>query len=184
MNPEHRQDPVGPDGHIVVPVPSLVLLIGPSGSGKSTFATSRFGAYEVISSDRCRAMIADSEDDQSVTPAAFELLRFIARARLTAGRVSVVDATNVHAMARQRNLELAAECRVPAIAIVFDISVERCLANNARRAGRMVGQEVILQQWRDLVDAMPMLDSEGYGSIYRLDDRSVDSITVVRVPRN
>lgn len=185
MSPETRQqspDDGGAATRIVVPVPSLVLLIGPSGSGKSTFATSHFGPYEVISSDQCRAIISDSDDDQAVTPAAFELLRFIARQRLVHGRLSVVDATNIHTMARQRNLELAAECRVPTVAIVFDISVERCLANNGRRTGRRVDQAVILEQRRVFVDAMPRLEGEGYGAIYRLDDRSVDFVSIVRDP--
>lgn len=182
MNPDAQEATAAADAPIILPVPSLVLLIGPSGSGKSTFAASRFGPYEVVSSDHCRAMVADSEADQSVTPAAFELLRCIARLRLAAARLSVVDATNVHAMARQRNLELAAECRVPTIAVVFDVSLERCLTNNARRRVRVVDQEVIVQQRRDLIDALPTLHSEGYASVYRLDDLSVDTTAVVRVP--
>ncbi|MFI8524961.1 AAA family ATPase [Promicromonospora sukumoe] len=166
---------------LVVPVPSLVLLIGPSGSGKSTWVARHFGPYEVVSSDRCRAMIADSEADQSVTPAAFELVRFIAARRLEAGRLAVVDATNVHAAARRHNLDLAAACGVPAVAIVLDLPVERMLANNAGRAGRVVDDEVVRRQRRDLDEALGVLGSEGYAAVHVLDEATIDAVTIERV---
>lgn len=71
-------------GALDVPVAGLVVLVGPSGSGKSDFAERLFRPFEVVSSDHCRALIAGSEDDQAVTPEAFDLLRFIARPRLIA----------------------------------------------------------------------------------------------------
>ena len=83
------------DARAAVPQLSLVVLIGVSGSGKSTFARERFKPTEVISSDFCRGLVADDENDQSATADAFELLHFIAGMRLAAGRLTVVDATNV-----------------------------------------------------------------------------------------
>src|SRR5579864_206528 len=74
---------------------SLVVLIGASGSGKSTFARKHFRPTEVISSDYCRALVADDENDQAATNDAFDVLHFIAAKRLAAGRLTVVDATNV-----------------------------------------------------------------------------------------
>jgi protein phosphatase len=165
---------------IDVYVPSVVVLIGPSGSGKSTFAQREFGEHEVVSSDRCRAMIADSEADQSVTPAAFELLRFISRKRLAAGRLVVIDATNIHAHARWRNLELAQQAGVPAIAIVFDVSAEYCLANNGRRARRVVPVQVVTQQRRELIQAISAIEHEGFTAVHRLDESSIERITVLR----
>ena len=50
-----------------VPELSLVVLIGVSGSGKSTFAREHFKPTEVISSDFCRGLVADDENDQSAT---------------------------------------------------------------------------------------------------------------------
>jgi protein phosphatase len=38
----------------------------------------------LISSDFCRGLVADDENDQSATPDAFEVLRFIAGKRLAA----------------------------------------------------------------------------------------------------
>ena len=65
-----------------IPELSLVVLVGVTGSGKSTFARAHFKPTEVISSDFCRGLVADDENDQSATPAAFELLHYIAGQRL------------------------------------------------------------------------------------------------------
>jgi predicted kinase len=80
---------------LAVPELSLVVLIGVSGSGKSVFGRTHFRPTEVISSDFCRSLVADDENDQSATPDAFELLHYIIGKRLKAGRLTVVDATNV-----------------------------------------------------------------------------------------
>ena len=46
---------------------SLVVLVGATGSGKSTFARRHFKPTEVISSDFCRGLVADDENDQSAS---------------------------------------------------------------------------------------------------------------------
>ena len=61
--------------NINIPKLSLVVLIGPSGSGKSTFARKHFRSTEILSSDFCRGMVGDDENDQAVTKDAFEVLR-------------------------------------------------------------------------------------------------------------
>ena len=71
---------------ISIPNLSFVILIGPSGSGKSTFARKHFLPTEVLSSDYCRGMVSDDENDRAVTNEAFEVLHFIARKRLALGR--------------------------------------------------------------------------------------------------
>src|SRR5574339_792349 len=90
-----------------IPDLSLVVLIGISGSGKSTFARKHFKPTEVISSDFCRGLVSDDENSQAATKDAFEVLHFIAAKRLAAGRLTVVDATNVQAEARKPLVELA-----------------------------------------------------------------------------
>src|SRR5689334_16771467 len=70
---------------ITVPELSLIVLIGPSGCGKSTFARKHFKPTEVLSSDFCRGLISDNENDQTATKDAFETLHFIARKRLERG---------------------------------------------------------------------------------------------------
>ncbi|WSQ64307.1 AAA family ATPase [Streptomyces sp. NBC_01216] len=80
-----------------LPVPdlSLVVLIGATGSGKSTFARRHFKPTEVVSSDFCRGLVADDENDQSASRDAFDLLHYIVGKRLAAGRLTVVDATSL-----------------------------------------------------------------------------------------
>ena len=80
---------------INIPKLSLVVLIGPSGSGKTTFARRHFLSSEILSSDLCRAMVGDDENDQSLTKHAFEILHHIAAKRLELGKLTVIDATNV-----------------------------------------------------------------------------------------
>src|SRR5271170_4175462 len=92
---------------IKIPELSLIILIGPSGSGKSSFARKHFLATEVISSDYCRALVSDDENNQAVTKDAFEVLHFIASKRLTAGKLVVVDATSVQPEARKSLIDLA-----------------------------------------------------------------------------
>ena len=86
---------------ISIPELSLVILIGPSGCGKSTFARKHFLSTEIVSSDVCRALVADDENDQTATGDAFDLLHEIVRKRLARGRLTVVDATNVQPEARK-----------------------------------------------------------------------------------
>src|SRR5438309_11007679 len=93
--------------NISIPKLSLVVLIGPSGSGKGTFARKHFLPTEVLSSDVCRAMVSDDENNQAVTPEAFALLHYVAAQRLGLGRLTVVDATNVQPEARAPLVALA-----------------------------------------------------------------------------
>jgi protein phosphatase len=94
---------------ITVPEFALIVLIGSSGSSKSTFARQHFKSTEVLSSDVCRGLVSDDENDQSATKTAFELLHFIAAKRLEAGKLTVIDATNVQVEARKPLIALARE---------------------------------------------------------------------------
>src|SRR6202041_653935 len=87
---------------IKIPELALVVLVGPSGSGKSTFARAHFKSTEIISSDFCRGLVSDDENSQAATNDAFEGLYFIAAKRLRAGKLTVVDATNVQPEALKR----------------------------------------------------------------------------------
>src|ERR1044072_7276426 len=106
---------------ITIPELSLVVLIGPSGCGKSTFARTHFKPTEVISSDFCRALVSDDENDQAATKDAFEVLHYVAAKRLARGHLTVVDATNVQPEARKPLVELARRYHVLPAAIVLDI---------------------------------------------------------------
>ena len=50
---------------ITIPELSLVVLMGASGCGKSTFARRHFKHTEILSSDFCRGLVSDDENDQT-----------------------------------------------------------------------------------------------------------------------
>src|SRR5580700_10832329 len=124
---------------IAIPNLSLIVLIGPSGSGKSTFARKHFLPTEVLSSDACRAMVSDDENDQAVTNDAFDVLRFIAGKRLALGRLTVIDATNVQPEAREPLVELARQYHCLPVALVLNIPEKVCQERNAIRPDRAFG---------------------------------------------
>ncbi len=162
---------------------SLVVLIGTSGSGKSTFGRNHFLPTEVVSSDFCRGLVADDENDQSATGEAFDLLHTILRKRLAAGRLTVVDATNVQSASRAALLRIAKEHHVPAVAIVFKVDEAVCQARNATRPDRQFGPHVIKNQLRDLRGSMRGLTKEGFREVYWLNGvENVDGATIERAP--
>src|SRR6266516_698155 len=121
---------------VTIPELSLVVLIGPSGCGKSTFARRHFKPTEVLSSDYCRGLVSDDENEQAATKDAFEVLHFIARKRLAAGKLTVIDATNVQTEARKPLVALAREFHVLPVAIVFDLPERLCEQRNRDRPER------------------------------------------------
>ncbi|MGH3123315.1 MAG: AAA family ATPase, partial [Streptosporangiaceae bacterium] len=129
-----------------IPELSLVVLVGVSGSGKTTFARQHFGPFEVISSDFCRGLVADDENDQAATADAFDVLEYIAGKRLAAGRLTVVDATNVQPAARKQFVELARAHDVLPVAIVLDLPEKLCTERNESRLDRTFGTHVIRRQ--------------------------------------
>lgn len=164
---------------ILIPSTSLVLLIGPAGSGKTTFARKHFRSTEILSSDFCRALVCDEEGNQNATPAAFEVLHFIAERRLQARRLTVIDATNVQPQARKPLLKLAHRNRIPAVAIVFELPEEISQQWNRLRMDRMVSPEVITEQSGELRISLQKIDQEGYHFVYVL--RSPEQINSARV---
>jgi len=161
----------------------MILLVGPSGAGKSTFARRHFRPTEVVSSDHCRALVSDDENDQSATGDAFELLNLILTRRLQRRRLTVVDATNVQPEARQSLLELAGQHRCPAVAIVFDLP--EAVLNERRKIrtdNRAFGDHVLHRQRKDLWLWMQYLEFEGFKRVYRL--RSVEAVDAAELVRS
>src|SRR6266481_4831838 len=162
---------------------SLVVLIGASGSGKSTFAKKHFLPTEVISSDYCRAMVSDDENDLAATDDAFEILHFIAAKRLAAGRLTVADATNVKPEDRKPLIELARQYHCLPVAIVLNVPERVCQDRNRVRTDRRLGDHVAHRQLQNLRRSLRSLEREGFRHVLILSSpEEADSIVLERVP--
>lgn len=170
--------------HISIPELSLVLLIGPSGAGKSTFARKFFKPTEIISSDVCRGLISDDENNQAVSADAFEVVRFIAAKRLKLGLLTVIDATNVQPESRREWVRLAREYHVLPTAIVLNMPEDLCQERNSARSDRNFGSHVIPQQISQLRRGLRNLREEGFRHIFEM--RSAEDVekleTITRTP--
>ena len=165
---------------IDIPDPSLVVLVGASGSGKSSFARRHFAPTEVISSDFCRGLVADDENDQAATPDAFAVLNFIAAKRLEQPRLTVIDATNVQRSARKPLLQLAREHDLFAVAIVLDLPEAICQERNRSRPDRDFGPHVVRQQRAQMKGAAKKLRREGFHRVWVLDSPEVVEVVELR----
>lgn len=166
--PDPRPQPAAPRT-LAVPDLSLVVLIGATGSGKSTFAARHFRPTEVLSSDVCRGLVSDDENDQSASGDAFDVLHYIAGKRLAAGRLTVVDATNVQSEARTQLVRLAREHDVLPVAIVLDVPEQVCAARNAARADRAgLPRRVLQRHQRELRRSLRHLEREGFRKVHVL----------------
>jgi len=166
---------------LTVPEFCLVVLIGASGSGKSSFARKHFASTEVLSSDYCRALVRDDESSQEATEDAFDVLFSIARKRLAARRLTVIDATNVRPEDRQKLVNLAREYHALPVAIVFDLPEKLCQERNVGRPERDFGPHVIRNQTRELRRSLRGLRREGFRYDYRL--TSPEEVEAVEIER-
>ncbi|HEU5425398.1 MAG TPA: polynucleotide kinase-phosphatase [Actinocrinis sp.] len=160
---------------LTIPELSLVVLIGVTGSGKSTFARTHFKPTQIISSDACRGVVSDDENDQTSTADAFALVHHIAGVRLRRGLLTVIDATSVQRPARAALINVARDHDVLPVAIVLDLPEGVCRERNAHRPERaMVGPHVIGRQRKDLKANLHGLEREGFRKVHVL--RSVEEV--------
>ncbi|WP_454300267.1 polynucleotide kinase-phosphatase [Salana multivorans] len=164
-----------------IPAMGLVLLVGVSGSGKSTFAREHFRPTEVISSDFCRGLVSDDENDQTATPDAFDVLGYIAATRLRRGLLTVVDATNVQPAGRAQLVALAKAHDVLVDAIVLDVPEPLAAERTAQRPDRHFGSHVVRRQYRDLHRSLGRMRREGFRRVHVL--RGPEEIAAVQIVR-
>ncbi|AMJ68184.1 polynucleotide kinase-phosphatase [Hymenobacter sp. PAMC 26628] len=172
-----------PQDTLKVPELALILLIGSTGAGKSTFARRLFKPTEIVSSDTCRGLVADDENDQAASADAFELLHYLVAKRLKRGLLTVVDATNVQPEGRKPLVALARQYHVLPVAIVLDVPDGVALARNAQRPERRgVGPHVVARHRQALRKSLRTLKDEGFRHVHHLrGEAEVDAVqTVVR----
>jgi protein phosphatase len=168
---------------LAVPELSLVVLVGASGSGKSTFARTHFSATEVLSSDYCRGLVSDDENDQSATGDAFAILHAIASKRLARGRLTVVDATNIQSEDRRPLVQLARQYHCLPVAIVLNVPAALCRTRNEARGDRNFGAHVVRRQTILLRRSLRELRREGFRNIFVLHSaEEIASVTIERTP--
>ncbi|MBC7813265.1 MAG: polynucleotide kinase-phosphatase, partial [Burkholderiales bacterium] len=169
--------------NITIPDFCFVVLIGASGSGKSTFGRAHFLPTEVISSDFCRGLVSDDENDQTATKDAFALLNVIAAKRLARMKLTVIDATNVQSDARKPLLALAREYHALPVAIVLDVPESVCYERNRQRPERDFGPHVIARQRRDLKQSLRGLEREGFRRVFVLQSEAeIAAASITREP--
>jgi len=167
--------------NIEFPEFSLVMLIGASGSGKSSFARKHFLPTETLSSDFCRGLVSDDENDQSCSAHAFEILHTLVAKRLQLGRLTVVDATHVQADSRKPLLALARKYHALVSAIVFDLDEEVCQERNRHRPDRQFGPHVVRNHTRALRRSLRNLKQEGFRYLFRLTSpEQVEAVSIRR----
>ena len=155
---------------IKIPELSLVIIIGASGSGKSTFAKTHFLSTEVISSDFCRGLVSDDENNQAASKDAFDVLHYIAAKRLAAGKLTVIDATNVQPQDRKHYIDLARQYHCIPVAIALNLPEKICHDRNQQRPDRQFGEHVVRRHIQNLRKSLRSLEKEGFRHVYVLSD--------------
>ena len=164
---------------LTIPELSLVLMMGPSGSGKSSFARQHFKEFEIVSSDRCRALVSNDEGDQSASGDAFDVLFMIAHKRLQRGLLTVIDATNLQTEARRDLLQLALTYHVFSAIIALDVDEDTCLERASQRVDRTVPAAVIKKQVTQMQKSLQTIEREGFRYIFHLKSQSEIEAAVI-----
>ena len=145
----------------------------------------------MLSSDDLRAAIRGDPADQAVSRTAFGILHRELGKRLLAGRLVVVDATNLTEAARAALLRRAGAAAVRAIAIVLVPPAAVVHARNAARPGRVVPADVVDRQLAAAAtlganqqEIASRLRTEGFAAVHVLETpEAIDALTIVRSPR-
>lgn len=163
-----------------------MLLVGAAGAGKSTIAARHFPPEAVLSSDAYRLAITGAAADQTRNRAVFSALHRDLDRRLAAGRIVVVDATNLLAAGRREIRRIAAAHAAPITVVVLDLPAADVLRQNAARGGAAVPVSVVERQLATLASTVRRgaLEIEGYDRVIRLRSTAeLDALAVMIRPR-
>lgn len=166
---------------IKLPETCVVAMVGASGSGKSTFAKKYFKSTEVLSSDYFRGLVSDDENNQEATNAAFDSLYYIANKRLEAGKLTVIDATNVKPSSRKEVIKLAEKNNYFSVAIVLNMTEKVCIERNKSREDRNFGTHVVRKHCLELKKSIRRLKNEGFKYVFILNSpEEVSDVEIIR----
>jgi predicted kinase len=166
---------------LVVPRQTLMVLCGPAGSGKSTFAqrfVERHAAQgcrptTIVSSDTCRALICDDPTNQQINRDAFDLFYYIIYRRLVQRILTIADSTALFQEARRKLLTMAQRQQYTTCLLFFKTSLQTCIARDLHAdRSRVVGEQVIVNQFKLLNRALQDIPQEGWDQIYYLDEQN------------
>ncbi len=149
---------------LILPRRTLLVLCGLAGCGKSTFAAQRFPATNIVSSDACRGMICDDENNQTVNRDTFDLFHFILQKRMLLGRFCVADSVALKPQARANLRQLSRRFGYYGCLLIFDTAPAICLQRDQQRA-RQVGESVILYHAGLLAQTLQEVAGEGWEQI-------------------
>jgi F420-dependent oxidoreductase-like protein len=150
---------------IRLPRPCLVVLVGPSGSGKSHWADETFASNAIVSSDRLRALVGESEHDQRAGTDAFAVLDLVLERRMKRRLFTVVDTLGLEPARRRAYIALARKAGVPVVAVAFDVPARECRARNAARP-RPVPTKALSAQLKQWPDVLASLDDDGFDAVH------------------
>ncbi len=168
---------------ISIPQRALVVLCGPSAVGKSTWARHHFTSSQIISSDRCRRLVADDLcwHEPGVSDVAFDLLYHWTEQRLRLNRLVVLDSTALMAGTRQHLRRLARRWHAPAVLAVFKGDADLCERRDTDREPS-VGMRVLRGQFRLFEREEPRFASEHWDQIITLSPEDAEHSPVRLVP--
>jgi len=164
---------------LVLPRRTLLVLCGVAGAGKSTFAhrlveeqyVQGLRATSIVSSDYCRALVCDDDNNQQVSRDAFDLLYYIVQKRLLQGRFTIVDSTALQATTRHKLIEIAQRHHYNACLLVFNTSSAICIQRDHTRM-RKVGEEVIRYHEGLLRQVLVDVSHEGWQQVHILAEQT------------
>ncbi len=162
---------------ITIPRQTLVILCGPAGCGKSTFARKHFLETQIVSSDRCRALICDDENEMSVSGMAFKVFYMLIDMRLSLGRLTVADSTALDRHARKKLKKIAEKHGFHTALFLFNVPLELCLKQNENRE-RNVEPFVIKKHMQKLSRAAKAVADEGYDQYHILNREQIENLVV------
>lgn len=166
-----------------IPRRTLLVLCGPAGSGKTTFAKTLIdehfaeGLRETtnISSDSCRGLICDDENNQQVSAEAFDLFYTIIEKRMRQGVFTIADSTALLARTRHELLGIARLHSYNTCILVFNASLQTCIQRDAGRE-RRVGEQVVRFHSDQLLQTLMAVPQEGWQQFYLVNEETQGAV--------